>query len=291
MGHAYPTTPMHSPHHSQDAPLFSFGTLNQPYDPMYAETASGNPFGSSNTTGLLRPTLQIPDVAIPPGLSYTNSPWYSSEGTWSTTPSDTSRIGSAYPRSASEAPNHEWPNPSISWSPGLHNSRSPMETMPEHQGSSPFLSPPMPAYHSVGMSSPVRGYQMEIVGTPTFPNFYKPTAQTLPAQAPPPSFQRGQNAILGVRHVVSPKLKAHTVLLTTQMDTYISSYKTHFEPIFPCIHHESLNNHLDGLLKHAMAALGTQYSTNTNDRREGIKLYEICKRRILLVCGLFQGEP
>jgi hypothetical protein len=292
----FPGTPMHGM--SQSTGFVEMGQtgLRQIFP------TQDNMFAGS-TQGLPTLTLQVPEV---PGLAYSNannSPWYSSsDSTWST-PSDVSRFGgSAWPRDRSNsvvtiADMGNYPMP---WSPGANTVHTPrsaaLETVPESFESPPYLSPhfspPMISYPlSASVSSPSAGYNMELVGTPTLSRPYKALAQ--PLSAPPTRLHRstfrefdgGDTSMVDAQCLDRTAFEASTVMTATaKIGDYLTSYRTHLEPIYSIMHPNTSEHHMSELVKNSMAALGTQFHKKPEDRENGSLFHEHCAHAIVLVC-------
>ena len=254
---------------------------------------------SPNSLPLL--TVQVPE---PPGLSYANSPWCSSESTWST-PSD--RYGNTWTRdrSASIATSVEGNSQSIAWSPQygglpLQTPRNVgLDAVPENYESPPYVSPHLSplnsSYPLAGVSSPAGGYQ-ELVGIPAPSGPLKMLAQSSSATTSRISSSElgrpvsGTNILVDAPHLNSPSGETGAATLSARMEEYLIAYWAHLEPVYSIIHPETFDVHSTELVRNAMAALGSQFHALPGDRENGSQLHESCTRMIAPVWQHFSSH-
>lgn len=72
-----------------------------------------------------------------------------------------------------------------------------------------------------------------------------------------------------------------------QLDVYILSYWSTFDPLYPVIHRPTFNASENRLLAFAMAAIGTQYHSAPHVRKKGVELNDHCRKSIDLVSVAF----
>lgn len=65
-----------------------------------------------------------------------------------------------------------------------------------------------------------------------------------------------------------------------QLDAYVLIYWKSFDPLYPIIHRGTFSSSQNPLLVYAMAAIGTQYHSDPNVRKEGVGLNDHCKKVI-----------
>lgn len=289
---SFPTPPMHGLSQGANFVNMTPPSLRQVYP---NQTQSDQIFQESNSPNSLPLlTVQVPE---PPGLSYANSPWCSSESTWST-PSD--RYGSAWTRdrSASTATSAEGNGQSLAWSPqyGSLPLQTPrnvgLDALPETYESPPYVSPHLSplntSYPLAGVSSPAGGYQ-ELVGIPTPSGPFKMLAQS--SSAPTNRISSSElgrpisrtNVLVDVPCLNAPSGEIGAITLRARMEEYLIAYWAHLEPVYSIIHPETFDLHSTELLRNAMAALGSQFHILPGDRENGSQLHESCTRMIVPV--------
>jgi hypothetical protein len=289
---SFPTPPMHNLSQGANFVNMTPPSLRQMYPNQTQTDQIFQDTNSPNSLPLL--TLQVPE---PPGLSYANSPWCSSESTWST-PSD--RYGNTWTRdrSASTATSAEGNNQSLAWSPQYGN--LPLQTprnvgldaLPETYESPPYVSPHLSplnsSYPLAGVSSPAGGYQ-ELVGIPAPSGPFKMLAQS--SSAPTNRISSSElgrsisrtNVLVDVPCLKAPNGEIGAITLSARMEEYLIAYWAHLEPVYSIIHPETFDLHSTELLRNAIAALGSQFHTLPGDRENGSQLHESCTRTIVPV--------
>lgn len=288
-----------------DFPLQNtFTQVQQTYGSgIYAEP-DGPDFSNFNNTAPALPLLEIPEQGYIPSLVYqdNNSPWCSSasDSTYSTQSEGSRAPYWSRPRSASIHTAPDWTAQPSLYSPSngiIGNTSDMRNTLYEHTleqyephfTTSPRMTPQVPT-RLLDMTNSMYTY-IEPVGTPTTLSTYnKPTAH--PFQASP---SRISDAAIGghdsqqkfdTPHQLGGTLNSVLALgpsyppQSPQLDAYIRSYWEASDQITPIIHRATFDPAEDPLLTSAMAAIGTQYHDNVEDRERGIELNKYCRESI-----------
>ncbi|KAI0540507.1 hypothetical protein GGR58DRAFT_522016 [Xylaria digitata] len=274
---AHSTRSSHSAGPSQDGDYILSSTTNHHVPPfgMHASSMDGSPF-HSNSYGLEfqprrspsyaymglegLPSLTIPDSSFPGHLSESNWPSSASGSPYSTP----DRIRGY------ESPNTDIANHDMYYVP--------------HQ----FHSPQQPVYHPVSdYTYPDDTGYYDFQSHP-FPvrNPILPTV-TLSAQPTENLVTLGHavsdaSAILGRQKTLSP-YAGSTFPLPAALNAiprYLDVYWKRFDTLFPLVHRWSLGNSDDPVLRCAMAALGSQFLQNKEDRINGHFLHGVASQEV-----------
>lgn len=271
----------------------NFNPNHVPTDSIYSNSADLFSRSTNNVVGL---GLYMPD-AVPPGLSQIKSSFLSSANTWLRTPSEVARFDGAY--QSVPAPFDravpEWDCQSSMWPyghyarPEFRNTSSDMgQYEPTSYPSPPFSSPPPASYPTVEMSSPNLGFQMASVGLLPFTRAQDAIAQTSSVLTPPNQHEFSRSYpepvvwMGNMKTVFTPHREFHTAPTEEQLNSFLDSFFEHVEPNFP-ITHAGIIDQPNEMLRNAMAALGAQFTTDPEDRQQGARLYDSCRRMMAQV--------
>jgi hypothetical protein len=259
-----------------------------PYHPVHSQDAADQLFqGHKASHGL--PLLTIPEQC-PSNLSFTNSPRYSSESTWSTPSSDNHIFGTDR-SSVTTLP--EWPQHNWGDSPRFSNATVPtarLHTVPENYESPPYMDPhfPPPAYRHSGGADLTGGYNMALVGTPTpVTSQVRPHTQSFPASTPRvpkcdfPVFPRPQYIVVNPTHINPPPVAIGASTGDASMEDCVALYMTIMEPLYAIIHPLTYKLYQNDLVKYAMAALGSQFLDCPEHRKIGNPFHHYCIKMIV----------
>jgi hypothetical protein len=245
-------------------------------------------FPSSRAVHGVPLTLQVPvpDPAGPPVLTSSSS-WYSPDSTQSTEP----KFFGNFPRdrSSSVATIHEWEVWADQFGEAtLQTPQNNLRPSQENYESPPYVdsfSPLLPLQHGGG-SSFIDGYSVELVGTPTpVMSLFRPYTQSFSASTPRasnpefPIFSREQYPVVDTPYIGSSPTGVTPNM--PPMDDCVALYRAYVEPLFSIIHPQTYNIYQNSLVKHAMAALGSQFFDRPEHRQAGISFHRACNKIIM----------
>lgn len=153
----------------------------------------------------------------------------------------------------------------------------------------PRMSPPTRQLLDV----PLGNYYMESVGNPHPSTYHRHFAQIFSASSPrvPDARLAGydrrskelvDNQQPGILTSIGTVMAIPTQSAMANINRYLSAYWENFDKLYPLIHRATLTYDHDSLLSFAMAAIGTQYSYNSEARKHGVELHAYCTRTIPL---------
>ncbi|RDW61082.1 hypothetical protein BP6252_12465 [Coleophoma cylindrospora] len=245
------------------------------------------------------PLLRIPEENLLPSLLHTqeNSPWCSSASD-----STFSIHSDQWPRRRSESVGTlaDWTSQSMpsQWLSSESNTvfqdlsgshaRTGMESY-NTPYSSPRMSPP-----SLSPMYSFRDNQMESVGPSAPSTDCRTLAQVYPARIStsiPASFVgRSKGSVAcELGPMVNTCSTAFIGVPLISLEDHLANYWDFFDPIFPIIHRRTFEKLTQKgtsniLLKAAMAAIGTQYSKQSDVRNKGTEMHEYCKKNLEVWC-------
>lgn len=138
------------------------------------------------------------------------------------------------------------------------------------------------------------GYYMESVGNPHTSTYNKDLAQTFLPASPsrlPNSrlavLDRGSKELVGYQQLetlsnIGSIIESPSHSATSNLDNYISLYWSNFDKLFPIIHRGTFVQNQNLLLTFSMAAIGTQYYSNPEERNYGVEFHTYCTKTISL---------
>ncbi|KAI0007927.1 hypothetical protein F4779DRAFT_642525 [Xylariaceae sp. FL0662B] len=272
------------------------------YFGVESEPRTSSPFSIYMNTQMLPhdlPSLTIPDNNVPGLLDV--SPWTSSasEGNYSTS----SDIGRRVPAPSYESPTPDWRGPGL-YPSGARQSRHGSETgldimtsaapplfgpqfhpLPHHFGPTMDLTMPFPEDHTlIDHEHNYDPYSSVRSPTPPTIPLSAQSAENLVTVAAPPSIPDVRS--MGARHkesaVLWGSLPDATFLTAINLaphvrnaiPKYLDVYWKRFDTLYPLVHRKSFETAANGVLRCAMAAIGTQFLRGKEDRIRGSYLHE-----------------